>query len=369
MPNFNILIADLEKRFRKIRGNIKLISHELELVEADLAEIKDYITYLGKKIDDKKQIKAVAFYSTVSMINKSAFDIFKRNFLGSLESVPEFNNTVLKAKAIEGVNSVSGKNFIEIKFDNQRFSLIDVFIHMDEYFGTIEEYAEAVKHTREELKIKTYLWDINQATKFFSEKYYGVDILNTTVSKTNKKTGETKDVTHKYKGKFFRMMEIRASYFKKYAPWWRLLNDGNVGIGFPGSKGGENSPYFIQIRPTNFLLKTALEIKEQFNFWMKVNIGSETSFLNNSLMRAHNRLLKLEKYKDELIEALEEDPEKALILKRIPEEKTPDIKKLEALARRLEAGEAIPGRIRIGGTVRLRTVELIKEYHAILQGK
>jgi len=253
--------------------------------------------------------------------------------------------------------------------------------------GDLKEYAQAVKKANKQLgitgktrgKTKKKLGEGSGqelSSLLWAHKIYGVDREGRQVMKERRKKGKVvgvDNITERYKGKYTATIQARIANFTKPAPWWKLLNDGNLNVRLPKSQG---VPY-PTFPATRFVQKSASAIRVLAQGIFKDKIDELSADYQRKLNDTRLRYTTLYTLLGELLDFLDkiEGPFK-IALEKLKEYlgkkvEVADRKRLEYLARELSQGKVVNPRsgIRLGREVRIRTIQLERQIRAALQGK
>lgn len=141
-----------------------------------------------------------------------------------------------------------------------------VNINMTTVAGTLDEYLEGVKFARKVLReeSKSSGMPPEAASKVWAEKIYGVDREDRKITRLYKVKGKKrrvrKDITERYRGKYKKTIELRLSTLAGLAPFWPLIEWGNMGF----TEEGGGTPY-PQFEGTHFVERTRVQLQNLFD--------------------------------------------------------------------------------------------------------
>ncbi len=232
---------------------------ERELLKTIAENAKNFLLVLNKV--DKKSIESVkkmAHISAINAISDKVFSVFKRHFIEAIIKSVEYNHELFVNQTLRALEAHQNE-LISIIPDGEPGK---IFVNLNmNVLGTIDEYAAAVEMTREELGIAK-IPDANIRSVIWAEKIYGVAREGVRVTKLNTDELEEEDITDRYEGLWERTITTRLSFLDPLsAPWWYILNYGNINLRF--SEGDEGIPY-PTIEPTYFLDNIVIEINNLF---------------------------------------------------------------------------------------------------------
>ncbi len=258
-------------------------------------------------------------------------------------------------------------------------------INLKQTAGRISDYASAVRRARKILGVgqsrrvgkgRFSRGGVSMATWFWREKYYGPAREGKTIPQPIYKekktpTGRTRKKrnynTEQYKENYFKTIATRISLFgDNLAPWWQLLDRGNP-AGFTGAKEGEHDLY-PQNKATNFVQKALTRMRREAQKNRGVNYAdlNESDQLKaiNDLFTARSAIESAIEYIQSILDNIDRAPlkretvleeiERRLGLRLAKADKT----KVERIIADFELQAKVPERIRLGGGVRIRTIEI-----------
>lgn len=248
---------------------------ELRLLLSIVDSARNFISNLDKlESEGRDSIKKMAHLAAINTVKEKAFSVLRRHFIQAIIDSVEYNHYLFVERSLAALET-HRNDLIELIASGNKPGSIEVILNMH-LLGTIDEYAEAVEATREELNIgKIPNAEIRSA--IWQEKIYGVAREGITVTKLKKtKDGgeEEEDVTDRYVGLWEKTIRTRLNYLRpNSAPWWYIINYGNLGLSFP--EKSEGTPYPV-IEPTYFLDKVKAELEVLFDAYYE-------NALNNTL--------------------------------------------------------------------------------------
>lgn len=151
---------------------------------------------------------------------------------------------------------------------------VQIDINLDRTAGTLEQWAMGILAYRQILMERKsgrakFFTPEPRASQMWYEKLYAVARLGRTVTRRvfNRKTKryEERDVTAYYKQEYFNTIQGRLSESGALAPWWRLLEYGNMNVRLASDKGGTPGP---EVKPTHFVSRTIRQLTNEFKLLM-----------------------------------------------------------------------------------------------------
>jgi len=272
---------------------------------------------------------------------------------------------------------------------------ISIYNNLDEIGGTLEEYHTAVKETRKVLDIGKMPTEFggsgraqskkkNTASTFFYNNFYSAARLGHSINIYDRTKGYRTDKTDYFINGYWRVMNTREKFFAGIAPFWEIVNEGQVK--FSDDVGGVS---YVEAYPTFFVEKAIQQIKELYESTYK------TEFLNFEKAR-NDSLFIYEQYKKTLqgiirelsgmlanvsiVRKQQDITERALQAKKLLE-RNMKIEKIQILieralgeerllrvrsekvielARQISSGEQVKSRVYLGSGVRLRTKKILE---------
>ena len=167
----------------------------------------------------------------------------------------EFNNEIFLRPLKTAIDN--SQTYTIIPFKN---GTIKVKFNLNETAGSLSDYGNAIKKIRETLGTKS---GAEIASHFWSEKFYGAarEGKPALVKRGKGKDRKTVDQSGKFARKYWNTMRQRMSVAGKLAPWWQILDKGEMPIPSAHRKGGEGTAYPSN-STTEFTNKAQLAIKE-----------------------------------------------------------------------------------------------------------
>jgi hypothetical protein len=234
----------------------KLAEYSISLSKSIINIRENYKTIEGLK---RVSISKLAFAASLEKINQIAIDVLIRRAVEAAIETEEYNYDLYINHLITALN-LNRNELITITPIKDAFKA-SIKINLNP-LGGIEEWGAAVNNVREDKNLgKTK----GAASKIWKEKIYRVDREGGKVYKYFKGRGkdsktELKDITERYVGKYKETIEARLSRLDpKKAPFWHLINEGNVSIGL-----GKGEPY-PSFSGTYFVHHTELELQRRFD--------------------------------------------------------------------------------------------------------
>lgn len=255
MALYDDWIEEIDRTIAEIKNAAELIQ-ELEKikdrVEFRIESYEESYTYLILSGEDE----------ALRLTSSSARRVLVSEGIDAILSVEEFNQPEFMS------NFVKALELANITISPSNLDRCDVEIDLDSVAGNLDDYADAVIAARGGRGVGT---QFNQsyngvgnpakmASHFWAEKYYSPERRGTTFSHPNPKR---KIDINKYKEKFKETIALRIKNFKGLAPYWRLIDEGNLGISLKSDVGGTPFPV---IKPTRFIHKTEQGIKDIYAY-------------------------------------------------------------------------------------------------------
>lgn len=361
MPWFGSVFDRFDIEIDKIRTSIPKLQEALEKLYKEISDKKEYVSWLRER-NNKEWLQHTAQGRAFNVVSKIAAERLYENTLEAIKGT-EYDYPGLGERLLDVIRNNDKVITIEPIGNSAR-----IRIHLDETAGTLEEYANAVKAAKEELGVGKA--PEPAASQMWAEKIYGVAREGVIVGKRKKpKAGRgrgsrvsVEDWTDRYKGKYERTIEARIRNFKKPAPWWSLLNNGNH-----SGRIGPGDPYPIT-GPTRFVSKTVLELTDLYKDTYSTKFREADATAQDSIKWAKDRISDAERavrlIRKYIADFDSEGYERANELVREQLERFSDDRlrradpeKLIKLAQDLANGIKV-GRRRLGNDVRLRTVQI-----------
>ena len=270
---------------------------------------------------------------------------------------PEFNNPFFIDKL--RVAAFDERTITIIQFKNGN---IKVKLNLNETAGSLSDYGNGIKKVRQELGTKS---SADISSHFWSEKYYGAarEGRAVKVMRGRGKNRKQVDQSAKFTWAYWNTMRQRMKAAGKVAPFWELLDKGMMPIPNASRKGGEGTAYPVN-EATDFTGKAQRKIKEYYESQVTQVVANK----GFDIVAARKTLSELEKAMAFIDKLLIEVNEKSLdvgaeLVIRIGDNiKKADSTKVQNLEMALKNKEKVGSRIRLGGGVRVRTIQMQKTY-------
>lgn len=289
---FQDLIKDIDNTISGLKTNLEVVKYlegrllELNQIRTDLLKsTRDYNPYQAAKDSVKDDVLGILWkFAENALTASEEFDL------------PIFRNRLESA--------IFNPKTIELLLVGER---LEVFVNLDQTAGTLDDYANAIKATREIIRQKNkgrYIKDPQVASQIWKEKFYGSarEGRNITPLTTNRKNR-----TSIYRQQYRWTINMRVAHFQSLAPFWRILDHGTVFLG--SSWGGTEYP---AIKPTNFVGKAVAEIRKQFTEYVKTakqylaEINQNVKYIDSAIS-----------YIQTISKQILENPERKFILQQV----------------------------------------------------
>lgn len=252
-----------------------------------------------QELDANKSILKAAFYEAVTGMRRRLIDILLEEIDNALGEAKEFDIPEYR----EPLEDVAEDPDLIVARLTETHIIIE--IRMDEVAGDISDYASAVESARENYDTKE---DINKASWYWAYVVYGDEEL--------------------YPG----TLQDRFAAMESPAPYWSLIDQGNVSGGASFSQGGVAYP---QNGPTHFIDKALY------------GMLSELTEATNVQLRLLTEKLYEEAYGGkEVLEDVEEGVNSLDFDRASSYKPTPAIVEIERKSALYETYEAVKGAIR-----------------------
>jgi len=261
-------------RLKELKKDLTKIEGEISATEDRIRGLVRSLKYWKKLMNDPDSYyRADAFNFAIGIISGYAKDLLWRSIKNGAEETREYNDP----RFLDGLKlAVEDDRTITIEYNQSDFTIKNVLIDLNLTAGTLEEWAGAISGAREMLRNARggrYIKDTNVASKVWAEKIYKAGREGGTVYRRRRVKEEDDpnvssvdiDVTAKYKDRYWETIALRFHKTKSPAPWWQLLDQGNVAL------KGAGTPYPVN-GATNFVSNTIESIKINFDTIMYNNI-------------------------------------------------------------------------------------------------
>lgn len=258
------LFDDWEKRIDSAITEAKSAILRIQALERLLDEAQDLLSYFTERYYNEAKYPQEDAVQVAGKIGRQYLDEYGSEAIVASEEfdLPDFIRNFRKALQLAPIQ------ILPMGYDCY------VSIDMDSVAGTLEDYGQAVDKARQELGVgpkhgrgytsvdsegKTGVKNpVFVASKFWAEKYYKPEREGINFTHPNPKR---KINIEDYKAKYRKTIALRVKNFKGYAPYWKLIDQGNVLTKVSSDMGG--IPYPI-IRPTRFIQRTIDVIKREY---------------------------------------------------------------------------------------------------------
>jgi hypothetical protein len=228
-------------RITRIQNNL---DYKLQRLQREYAEVSEESDTPPSNIDALNAVREVANSVLLEELHKAVL------------INTEFDTSIF----LERLESVcSNPRSIDIQLSGNQLL---VNIRLNETAGTLEDYANAIKATRDNLPNSSKS-SASMASHFWKEKFYRPAREGTTVyrRKYNKATKEyeKRDVTEEQVAKYWSTIQARLSASGKTAPFWEILDQGT-----PSMSSDEGGSAYPKNSRTDFTGKTISRLKRIF---------------------------------------------------------------------------------------------------------
>jgi hypothetical protein len=335
-------IERLRGRVNTERGLVQKIAAETEIIDKYIQELTQHKT--------SQDLSQRALLIAISNMMEQARLILSSEATRAIEQTQEFDYPPLRNGLLRAIDD---ENTYEYSLG--RGETATVKINLDRTAGRLQEYANAVQKARVTLlsgrpKWRRFFAEPAMASHFWKEKVY---------RPFREGVGE-----EKYADRYPETIALRVGYFTSPAPWWQLLDRGNVSGGLSSDRGGTPYPSF---GPTGFVSKAERRIRRiirgEFDT-AKIELQNKVQKIIDKLYRKKVKMLE---YVGSLSGALQNDTflAKVTAAETLIKGKVAgyeyDPVKLKALAGKIATGEITTGRYRIGGGARISVRNLVRQ--------
>lgn len=276
-----------------------------------------------KELADLKspQMAENAFQISVSQTLQEAPEILKSEIETAVLKNDEYAYTALLIPLLDVANDTE---LYEILAYGGGWAMsITVNLLMDEIAGNIQDYADAVQSTREELNVGR------------SNPKKASDIWRNRIYPTRGKSGP-----------YGHTISTRLSYMASQAPYWSLLNDGNKTGSMSSDRGGTPFPSHAG---THFVQHAEEKIRKIFRIYFsghKEQNRSDIALIKDQMDYVTELLGQLDSTIYEIEENLDNAKSVARRLGKTMDQI--DNNKLLDVVERVRSGELTSGRVNIG---------------------
>ena len=371
----------------ELQGDIERTTKLIEEIKKSIEDSKGYEKGFRETLEDPNLLPGSTWIEVLSSLEEQELNdiLFLKASQAAAESI-EYDHPIYRTGLAEACFS---EKVLKVFREG---TTLNIVIDMDTAAGTLEEYAMAVDSARgyrpttgrkrrkeageeeprgsqEETEAagydlssrfwyKIYLaWLGERVYEFETVPEMGFDEEGNEVISFRR---TEVDVTDKYLGKYEQILNERRAYFENPAPWWKLLDKGNIKTDFP-SKGGRAFP---RVKATNFVEEAEKEIRRILTEKFKTKYDEVKEDFKNLISDQKDWQLRMEDLVVELEASLNTKKFKItedLIIEQLNRygdryEKA-DPRKLKQKILALAKGEKL-GRVRVGGDVRFRNEEV-----------
>ena len=244
-------------RFKSAKFILKYLDEELKYIESKLKTLRDIRESAGKTGTTRGKKR-----ESLETTKIKATQILKKHALRAIEDTKEFDIAIFGNRLMAAVDDPR-----TIKLNIVDNTLL-VEIDLNQTAGPLQDYANAITKTREELQIgpnkKNGTMSPELASHMWKEKYYGSaregKMIPVRKQKENsKRKRQASDRTEYYRVSYWATIYARIANFSTLAPFWQIINDGTTPL--DSDWGGTAYP---NISPTRFVEKAIAEIKRNF---------------------------------------------------------------------------------------------------------
>lgn len=240
---------------RKYARTLKRRSGEYSLIK----EVRDFVENAKNSLDDffvERAISSLSVDAITEYVSSGRhIQIVLENLRAAVRINREFSHEVFFDRLVRVFTSPS---VYEIRLFSTE---VMVKIQPDSVAGDVHLWRDAVEAVRQILRgdrpeapqsLRLHFW----REKFYAPAREGKRVYRRVYDRKLRKY-TYKDVTSQQIEKYWRTINLRMSYMRGEAPFWKILNYGSVAYG-----GGEGYPQNV---PTNFVEKSELQIKREIS--------------------------------------------------------------------------------------------------------
>lgn len=289
---FQDLIKDIDNTISSMKSNLEVVKYlefrlvELNQIKKDLLQAtKDYNPYKAALDNVKDDAPSILWKEAEkALVSSEEFDL------------PIFRNRLERA--------IFNPKTVSLAVAGNR---LEVIVNLDQTAGTLDDYANAIKATRELIRKRNkgrYIKDPQVASQIWKEKIYGSAREGKNIEPL---TPNRKNRTSIYRQQYRWTINTRVAHFQSLAPFWRILNNGTVPLA--SSWGGTEYP---RTKPTDFVGKSTQEIRRQFTEYVKIakdylaEINQNVKYIDSAIS-----------YIQTISKQILENPERKFILEQI----------------------------------------------------
>lgn len=277
------------KRSRRTYLDTSILIERLDSLIYDLHDKKERSQkVINRYKNEKNNLYLTSFSYALDILNDQIFNIFTRNVRQAIESSKEYDYPPFRSGLEAGF---SNPKLISVKPLSKNSGLnfqSSVNINMDKVYGRLDDYGKAITAARNDQGIgKT---KIATASATWHYRIYAVDREGRSVVIETKRGAS--DITHKYAGKYTATVGLRVANSIGLAPWWKLLDKGNINIKIPGNQrpgggAGRGTPY-PEVSATNFVEKSKSEISLIVEDTWRAHFRETLDTINTAIVEIQN---------------------------------------------------------------------------------
>jgi archaellum component FlaC len=343
------ILAQFESEFNRAFGSLSKLEELLNKIQTQIDKLTEEY---NQRVEKEYEVAPTAYSQFMEENFTALLGILIANTEKAIAGSSEFSNPLYASRLME---AVSIPEILEIVMDttnSETLPILIINILMDQYAGNIGDWGKAVKVVRKNRGHgKVSRKNPETGSSMFFEKYYSVDVLGKTISRTYKRTnkkkgvtaGETRDITERYAGKYLETLMERLDSCGSLAPFWSLLDYGNAPYpgGLSSDIGGNAMP---KQAPTHFVSESLGQIKENANIVFKQIYDSIKKKYDKELKEIQDTIEELKVLYEQVIVAIENFMEESSRLTRTLEgDPTVLAEKTDFIAAGLEARVAKKG--------------------------
>ncbi len=188
-----------------------------------------------------------AFMDTYENDLPIAKKILRQATLSAIEETREFDNALFKIPILRILDE---EDELYVIVPNERAQTVQVFLNMEAFAGTVDEYFEAVELARK-------IGGFGQGEDADVASIYWRDYLYRPAREAS--SGRPTDQNRKLTQKYWFTLELRVAEMAGKAPWWYIIEHGND---FQGRGEGQAYPTYGAQR---FVETSERAIQQLFN--------------------------------------------------------------------------------------------------------
>lgn len=254
MGQFEIL-KELEERVEKSLGG----AEEVEEIISRLLDVQYNLTLNLEGIRERKaaplsRTDLQRVFSVLSKVDQEKYytHILLREMNKAISETKEYDLPVFRKRLTQAIRA---PGTIKIQITDENRISVSILPGLRKNAGTLAEWLEAVKKTRDELKIGRKDKPIGgkPGSDMYEEKIYKPAREGGNVQRDYGRY--TKDITEKYNKAYYDTLKSRLSNVTSLAPWWEYLEYGTDHG--PATAGGRAYPHYAG---THFVAKATMQI-------------------------------------------------------------------------------------------------------------